>query len=142
MGFADTRAIDGATLPAGYITRAATLDNAQAVAALRTIYEAAEGGSTAITAEEQLNDWQGTNLAEDTLLIFAPDGSLAGHADVMNRRYLQVSIYGGVHPQHRRQGLGTYLTRWGEAWTRDRMERAPADAQITVQHYVKTLNSE
>ena len=140
MGSAHTRAADEATPPDGYRARAATLDDAQAVAQLRAAYQAEEGDLSAITAEEQLNDWQGLNLAEETLLVFAPDGSLAAHADIMNRRYLQVSVYGGVHPEHHRQGLGAYLTRWGEAWIGDRMEHAPADAQITIQHFINTRN--
>ena len=135
-----THATDEAMLPPGYIARAATLDDASAVAALRTMYQAEAGDSSVVAADEQLNDWQGANLAEDTVLVFAPDGSLVAHADVFNRRYLQVSVYGGVEPQHRRKGLGTYLVRWGEAWIRDRMDRAPADAQVTVQHYINTRN--
>ncbi|HKT37210.1 MAG TPA: GNAT family N-acetyltransferase [Ktedonobacterales bacterium] len=128
-------------LPAGYTARAATRDDAQAVAELRNAYQADEGDPGIITAEEQLNDWQGAELAEDTVLVVAPDGSLAAHADILNRRYIQVSVYGGVHPEHRRKGLGTYITRWGEAWTRARMDRAPGDAEITVQHYVNASNA-
>lgn len=131
---------NGVTPPNGYSARAATLDDAEVVARLRSAYQADEGDTSVTTAEEQLNDWAGENLAEDSLLVFAPDGSLAAHADVFNRRYLQVSVYGGVHPDHTHHGLGTYVTRWGEAWIRNRMERAPADAQITVQHYINTRN--
>jgi GNAT superfamily N-acetyltransferase len=129
------------TPPEGYTTRPATRDDAQAVALLRSAYQADEGDAENITAEEQLNDWQGADLAEDTMLVFAADGSLAAHADILNRRYLQVSVYGGVHPEHRRRGLGTYITRWGAAWTRAHMQHAPADAQITVQHYVNANNA-
>jgi mycothiol synthase len=129
-----------AALPAGYSARAATRDDAHAVGQLHTAYEAENGDPRIITAEEQLNDWLGRNLAEDAVVVLAPDGSLAAHADVFNRRYVQVSVYGGVHPLHRRQGLGTYLVRWGEAWIRERMDRAPADAQVTVQHYINTRN--
>lgn len=128
-------------LPAGYTARAATRDDAQAVAELRNAYQADEGDPGIITAEEQLNDWQGADLAEDTVLVVAPDGSLAASADILNRRNIQVSVYGGVHPQHRQRGLGTYITQWGEAWTRARMDRAPADAEITVQHYVNASNA-
>jgi GNAT superfamily N-acetyltransferase len=145
MGSAHTHAPGGETggdkLPTGYSARAATFDDAQAVAQLRTTYQADEGDPSVITTEEQLNDWRGVDLAEDTLLIFTSTGALAAHADILNRRYLQVSVYGGVHPQHRHHGLGTYLTRWGEAWIRDRLERAPADAQVAVQHYVNTSNA-
>jgi mycothiol synthase len=142
MGSASLRAPDGATPPGGYTARAATLDDAPAVAQLRTVYQADQGDLEIITAEEQLNDWQGTDLAEETLLVYAPDGTLAAHVDVMNRRYLLVSIYGGVHPRHRHRGLGTYLTRWGEAWMHERMEHAPADGQVSVQHYVNVRNQQ
>jgi mycothiol synthase len=112
------------------------------VAQLRTTYQAEEGDPGVITADEQVNDWQRMNLDEDTVLVFAPDGRLAAHAEIWHSRYLQVSVYGGVHPQHRRRGLGTYLVCWGAAWARDHMEQAPADAQITVQHYVNLRNEQ
>lgn len=138
MGSAHTT--DQTTLPNGYLARGATLDDAYIVAQLRAVYQAEDGDATAITADQQLDDWLGLNLAEDTILVFAPDGSLAAHADIMNRRYMLVSVYGGVHPQHRRLGVGAYLVRWGEAWVRDHMDRAPADALIAVQHYFNTAN--
>jgi mycothiol synthase len=133
---------EAAALPAGYRAQAATPDDAHLAAQLRTTYQAEEGDPGVITAEEQLNDWQGMNLAEDTVLVFAPDGRLAAHAEIWHRRYLQVSVYGGVHPQHRRWRLGTFLVRWGAAWARDHMDQAPADAQITVQHYINMRNEQ
>lgn len=66
MGSADTHVTDWLALPPRYSARAATLDDAHAVAQLRTVYQADEGNPPVITAEEQRNDWQGTNLAEDT----------------------------------------------------------------------------
>jgi ribosomal protein S18 acetylase RimI-like enzyme len=135
-----TDSTDLITPPAGYLARAATADDASAVAALRTAYQAAEGDPTNITPEEQLNDWQGLNLADDALVVLAPDGGLAACADVANRRFMLVSVYGGVHPRHGHRGLGTLLVRWGEAWTHDHMDRAPADAQIAVQYYINAKN--
>lgn len=140
MTSADIPMAEWPTPPDGYSARPATRDDAHAVAQLRVAYQAADGDMSAITAEEQLNDWQGLDLAEDTVLVAAPDGSLVAHGDLMNRGYIQVSMYGGVHPAHRRHGLGTYLARWGETWTGTRMERAPGDAQITVQHFINTRN--
>jgi ribosomal protein S18 acetylase RimI-like enzyme len=138
MGFTGTTG--ALTPPDGYTVRAATLDYAPTVAALRTAYQMAEGDPTTISADEQLNDWQGSNLAEDAIVVLAPDGSLAAHADILNRRFVLVSVYGGVQPQQRHRGLGTYLARWGEAWTRDHMDCAPADAEIAVQHYINAKN--
>lgn len=141
MGSAHTTG-QAATLPDGYFARAATTDDAQLVAQLRAAYQAAEGDISVITAEEQLNDWQGVTLAEDTTLVFAPDGSLVAHADIMNRRNILISVYGGVHPQYLHQGLGAYLVRWGETWARDRMGSAPADARVAVQHYINAQNEQ
>lgn len=138
MGSADTT--QPAALPAGYFARGATRDDAPAVAQLRTTCQAEDGDTGVITADEQLNDWLGSDLAEDTVLVFAPDGSLAAYADIMNRRYINVSVYGGVHPEHRHHGLGAYLVRWGEAWIQNRLDRAPADAQVNIQHYINTRN--
>jgi GNAT superfamily N-acetyltransferase len=112
------------------------------VAQLRTTYQAEDGDPSIITAQEQLNDWQGMTLTEDTVLVFAPDGSLAAHGEIWHNRFLQVSVYGGIHPQHRHHGLGTFLVRWGAAWARAHLDQAPADAQITVQHYVNMRNEQ
>lgn len=139
MGSADST--EPAPLPIGSLARPATSDDAPAVAALRSAYLAEEGDPTLVTAEEQLNDWQGLNLAEDAVVALASDGSLVAHADILNRRFVQVSVYGGVDPRYRRRGLGGYLIRWGEAWARERMDWAPADAEIAVQHYINANNA-
>jgi ribosomal protein S18 acetylase RimI-like enzyme len=122
------------------MARPATPDDAAVVAELRTAYQVAEGDPTVITAEEQRDDWLSADLASDTVVVLAPDGRLAAHADVLNRRFVLVSVYGGVHPRHEHHGLGTYLVGWGAAWARDHMEYAPVDAQVAVQHYVNANN--
>jgi mycothiol synthase len=137
-----TDTTDTAALPDGYRARAATPDDAHPVAQLRTTYQTEEGDPGVVTADEQVNDWQRMNLAEDTILVFAPDASLAAHGEIWHERYLQVSVYGGVHPQHRRQGLGTFLVCWGAAWARDHMDQAPVDAQISVHHYANRRNEQ
>ena len=59
---------------------------------------------------------------------------------MLNRSYVSVSVYGYVHPEYRGRGIGSYLVRWGEEWTRERMDRAPVGTRVAVQHYVNTLN--
>ena len=93
-----------------------------------------------MTVEELMGDWQEIEPSEEAVVVTEPDGSVAAYADVLNRSYISVSVYGYVHPEHRGRGVGSYLVRWGEEWTRDRMDRAPEDARVVVQHYVNTLN--
>lgn len=123
-------------LPADYWTRPATLDDAEAVAAILTACERAHGLGTSTSAATVLDDWQGVDLDEETLLIIAPDGSVAACADVLNRSYVNISVYGYVHPDHTGRGLGGYLVQWGEEWARSRMDRAEPGARVVVQHYV------
>ena len=93
-----------------------------------------------MTVEELIGDWQEIEPSEEAVVVTAPGGSVAAYADVLNRSYVSVSVYGYVHPEHRGRGVGAYLVRWGEQWTRDRIDRAPEDARVVVQHYVNALN--
>ena len=128
------------TLPEGYTTRIPTRDDASDVAQLIAACQLAAGGETDMTVEELLHDWEGLDLAEEAVLVTAPDGRAAAYADVLNRRYVRVSVYGYVHPEHRGLGLGAYLVRWGEAWVRDRLDRAPDRARVVVEHFVREPN--
>ncbi len=129
------------TPPPGYTARAARREDAAAVAELRTACLADEDDRSIVSAEEQLNDWEGLDLAEEAVAVTAPDGAMVANADVMNRNDVLISVHGGVLPAQRGRGLGAYLVRWGEAWTRERMRHAPADAQVAVQHYINANNA-
>jgi mycothiol synthase len=126
--------------PNGYSVRAPTISDARVVAELIAAAELVDGGRTEMTVEELMGDWQEIEPSEEAVVATAPDGSVAAYADVLNRSYVSVSVYGYVHPEHRGRGVGAYLVRWGEEWTRDRIDRAPEDARVVVQHYVNALN--
>jgi mycothiol synthase len=127
-------------LPGGYTARPATRDDAPAVAALITACQAADGQPAPMTAGEIIDEWAGLDLDEDTVLVFDPAGDLAASADFVNRRFVQGSIYGNVHPDHRGLGLGGALVRWGEAWLHRHMDRAPAGARVVAQGYIRASN--
>jgi mycothiol synthase len=128
-------------LPPGYTIRPPTRADAPAVAALIASCQRAEGDASDTTAADVLDDWDGLELAEDAVLVLAPDGRLAGCADILNRRFVTVSVYGYVAPEHTRRGVGGWLVEWGEAWTRARMERAPDGARVVTQHYLLASNA-
>jgi mycothiol synthase len=127
-------------LPEGYAARAATRYDADAIVGMIIASELADTGETDMTLEELLDDWQELDLAQDTVVVTAPDGRISGYADVNNSSFVMVSVYGYVHPDHRGRGIGAYLVAWGERWTRDNMPRAPENARIVVQHYLKASN--
>ena len=128
-------------LPDGYTAHAPTIADAHAVAGLIAACQLADDGAAEMTAEELLDDWQGLDLAEEAVVVLAPDRRPAGYADVLNRRFVRVTVYGYVHPEQRGRGVGTYLVRWGEAWAEERIQLAPAHARVVVEHFVHESNS-
>jgi mycothiol synthase len=127
-------------LPEGYATRAPERGDAKAVAALISACQIADTGETDMSVERMLDDWHSLDLAEEAVILTAPDGRIAAYADVFNRSFVIVSIYGYVHPDYREVGLGTYLVAWGERWTRDHMLQAQENARVVVQHYINSAN--
>ncbi len=110
-------------LPEGYTTRVPAREDAEAVAALISACQIADTGASDMSVEEILDDWHSLDLAEEAVVVTAPDGRIAAYADVFNRSFMTVSVYGYVHPDYRGLGMGGYLVTWGERWTRDRMPR-------------------
>ena len=127
-------------LPEGYTTRAPRREDAETVAALIYASELADNGASDMSLDELLDDWHSLNLAEETVALVAPDGTIAAYADVINRSYVTVSVFGYVHPDFRSLGLGAYLVGWGERWTRERMPNAPENARVVIQHYINRSN--
>lgn len=128
-------------LPPAYTTRPPTLADAVEIAALIAAADQAHGGPSTTSAEELLSDWQGINLDEEAVAVVAPDGSIAGYADLINRRFVQVSVYGQVLPAQAGRGIGAWLVGWGERWARERIGRAPEGARVAVQHFVRDANA-
>jgi mycothiol synthase len=127
-------------LPEGYTTRAPEREDAREVAALIHASDLADNGTSDMSVEELLDDWHALDLDEEAVAVVAPDGTIAGYADVINRSFVTVSVYGYVHPDFRDLGIGTNLISWGERWTHERMPQAPEGARVVVQHYINRLN--
>jgi mycothiol synthase len=127
-------------LPEGYTTRVPTHEDAEAVAALISACQIADTGATDMSVEEMLDDWHPLDLDEEAVILTSPEGRIAAYADVFNRSFVFVSIYGYVHPDYREMGLGSYLVRWGERWTLDHMPQAQQNARVVVQHYINSAN--
>jgi GNAT superfamily N-acetyltransferase len=129
------------TLPSGYTVRPPIPADAAEIAALIAAVERANGDPPTMSAEELQSDWQGINLAEEAVAVIAPDGSIAAYADLINRRFVQISVYGHVLPALLGRGVGAWLVGWGEGWARERIGRAPEGARVTVQHFVREANA-
>jgi GNAT superfamily N-acetyltransferase len=129
-------------LPEGYVLRPPTREDASAVASVIAACQAANGSVALSTAEEVLRDWQGMNLAEEAIVAVSTDGRVVACADLVNRSYVQVDVYGYVHPSERGRGIGTAIVNWGERWAVERIDRAPSDARVIAMHYVNVTNKD
>jgi hypothetical protein len=72
--------------------------------------------------------------------VLGPDGDVAGYADVVNRAFVSVTVYGYVHPEHRGLGSGRGSSGGG-GLGRGRMHLAPEGARVVVKHYVISTNT-
>jgi mycothiol synthase len=87
------------------------------------------------TIEEYTRSWAApdANPTADMRIATTLDGTVVGVMHVTNRSpYVRSWIWGCVHPVYRGQGLGTRLTEWGTARTRERIPAAPPDARVVA----------
>ncbi|HKH12436.1 MAG TPA: GNAT family N-acetyltransferase [Rubrobacter sp.] len=127
-------------LPQGFSRRPP--EDAVAVAGLMAACVRADGGAQGTSVEHVLDDWREVDIREEAVLVLGPDGDVAGYADVVNRAFVTLSVYGYVHPAHRGRGIGAWLVGWGEDWMRARASFAPGGAEVVVRHYVISTNSD
>ncbi len=123
-------------LPGGFSIRPASMDDLGATVNLFNTCGFVETGIKLFDPDEYKLEWQtpGFNLAEDTRLVFAPGGQLAGAAEVWTVRNPPVHpwVYVRVHPNYTGLGIGTYLTAWGETRARDAIARVPDNARVVM----------
>ena len=130
------------TIPKGYSFRPPTLEDAVAVADLLAACVRVDGGEEGTSVEHVLDDWHEVDLAEEAVLVLAPDGGVAGYADVVNRAFVSLSVYGYVRPEYRGRGIGSWLVGWGEEWMRTRIRFAPEGSRVAVKHYVVSTSGD
>lgn len=122
-------------IPAFFSVRPATFDDAVVVTELLRRCSLEEVGRPEFEVEELLHDWQspGFDLAQDTRVVFAPEGSPVGYIESWaTAPYVCLYCWGRVEPQYRGRGLGTSLLRWAEARAREQLLLAPEGAQVTL----------
>jgi mycothiol synthase len=73
-------------------------------------------------------------LAADTRVARTEDGTLIGVIEVWNGSAPYVSnwVWGRVHPDYERQGIGTALMEWAESRAREKMPLADAGARLDM----------
>lgn len=123
-------------LPEGYAVRPPVRDDAPALVDLLSAIDIETTGTSDITLNDFLGDWEGIDLETNAILIAGPNGSPAAYADMDMRGDVVFFIYGYVHPFQRGKGLGSYLVAWGENRARELAASAQEGARIVSRLYI------
>ena len=122
-------------LPEGFTMRGATLNDVAAAWKLFNRW------SQAILHEDEFTDeaairreWvsPGFNPADDTRLVFDPNGEMVGYIEVWttNKPPVHPWIWGRVDPRYEALGLGTVLLTWAEARARKALDEVAEDLRF------------
>lgn len=130
------------TLPTSFLVRAPTMDDLEVVTQLINICEIAQYGIAEVTREEMRTAWHAPDfdLATDAWVVLAPDGQLVAYAAAGHREYVRIWTEADVHPAYYGRGIGTHLLRLAEAWARQHITHAPADARVALHGQVSNVN--
>ena len=125
------------SLPNGFTSRPATLEDTACVAELWNDRFEATRGTRPSTADRVAGTWKHPkfSLLTDSRLIFSADDSLVGYAHVRDVKDPPVDVFGGycVHPDYDDTGwLWDDLFAWMDAEARRVMPKAPEGVRVAL----------
>ncbi len=120
------------TMPDGFLLRAPTMDDAQAITDLMNRCAVADGDVPDVALNDVLTVWRvpSFNLQTDAWLVTTPDGVLVGTEEAAREDATHFHMDGYVHPAYRGRGIGTALLQLAEAWARERLPAAPEERVV------------
>jgi GNAT superfamily N-acetyltransferase len=130
-------------LPEGYSSRPATWDDMDNMVAMVNAAARAITGRDEITAKDYQVDLQlpAFHLETDLQLVLSPEGEVVGLCEFWDlaEPHVRYNIWGRVHPDHRNNGIGSYLLEWVDRRAEKSMLHAPDGARVILQSYVPAL---
>jgi mycothiol synthase len=130
-------------LPQGYISRPANIDDLEDI--VDTINAATRDkiGHDKFNVSDYKVDWglPEFNLETDTRLVISPQGQVAGIYEYWdtNEPHVRYIVWGRVHPDHKRQGIGSYLLAWADRRAIRSLENAPEGARAYLHAIVPSI---
>ncbi|HEY46763.1 MAG: hypothetical protein AMJ88_04935 [Anaerolineae bacterium SM23_ 63] len=128
----------------GFTARPATMADLSAVIDLLNACSLASIGVPQFNEDETLIIWENPsfNMETDTRIILSPQGELIGYIDVTRLTDPPVHplIWGQVHPEWERQGIGTALMSWALARARVATASVPDGIRVSMMTYTPSTH--
>ncbi len=123
-------------LPAGFTTRPATMADLETAVSLMNACSQNQFGQDEHNIPDTKMEWtqEKFNLETNTLLVFSPEGELAGYLEIWDTHAVPVHpwVWGRVHPKFEGLGIGNYMLQHAEERVKLVVNRIPEDAQLSM----------
>ena len=122
-------------LPEGFTARGANMDDIDLAFRLFNRWSCSAMGRDEFADTHSIREeWQlpGADLVEDTRLVFAPNGELAGYIEVWTTvpPTIHPELWGRVDPNYEDMGIGTWMLHWAEQRARLALEHVPTELRF------------
>ncbi len=133
-----------AAFPHGYLLRPMMMDDTPAVLEALNAWGRRFRGLEDISAASFLSDIEspGFDLAQDTRLALAPDGTVAAFYGVWDGSapHVKPLVWGRFHPDHTRPEIEDALLEWIDQRGQASAALAPPEARVALQRYVPEID--
>lgn len=128
--------INEKNLKEGFLMRPPTSDEQPAILEVIQACSRKMTGTEEMTVENLQNDWvsPGFDPQTDLRVVTSPDGHIVGYIEAWTTAPIPVHpwIWGRVHPEFERQGIGTVMMDWAMTRVHSVLERVPEDARVSL----------
>lgn len=120
----------------GFTIRPATMDDLETAVNLFNAFSLATIGAKESRVKDIGDDWRtpGYELDTATRIVLSPNGMLVGYVEVWDVAKPPVHpwVWGCVHPEWKRQGIGSSLMTWAQARARQAIAEVPENARVAM----------
>lgn len=122
-------------LPDGFTSRPATLEDIPQVVTM--LNQTAGNSQPTYFVEDTHTEWSTPDfsIGESIRLVFSPKQKLVGYVEVwdVDNPPVHPTVWGRVHPDFTRRGIGTYLMQWAEKRAKQAIKRCPDNLRVAFQ---------
>ena len=130
------------TLSDEFSSHSATFDDIPMIIAM--LNQTTSESQDSFFVEDMKTEWltPDFNVSDSVQLVFSADNQLVGYVEVwdIDNPPVRPTIWGRVHPDFTRQGIGTYLMTWAENRAKQAISRCSDDIRIAYQCGCDTHN--